>query len=162
MSHSDSPTASNSRSLSSYKASLWTDYVQILSRVNKQLDAELRANAGIKLEDYRIITFLAEKVGEDGIPHTARMGEISQFLTCSPSKLTYQIDKLIQRGWIERNDIIYDRRGKGVRLTNLGHDISLKADEARKEQLDKLLFRHLSDDDIKNFSEILNKITDAY
>lgn len=157
MLHSVSPI-DRARPLSPQKFTLWKDYIRVLARVSKQLDSALRTQVGVKLEDYKIMMVLADYPGESAESRITRMGEISQALSCSPSKLTYQIDKLIDKGWVERSDVDYDRRGKGVLITPAGLEKYLEASKVREQQLDRFLFRFLTPDEVEIFGSILHKI----
>ena len=52
------------------------------------------------------------------------MGELAQFLHCDSSNVTGIVDRLEQRGLVERRAAEHDRRVRHLVLTEAGHDMS--------------------------------------
>lgn len=133
--------------------SLWKAYSQTLTKVNQHLDRVLRSELKLKLEDYKILVALSNPT-----PRADRMGEIATELCYSPSRLTYKIDRLIERGWVQRLSVDYDRRGKSVCLTDEGSKLYDEATKIRVREVDEVLMARLGADELSTFSVVMRKI----
>lgn len=135
------------------KYDIWKIYLQTLTKINQHLDQLLRSELKLKLEDYKILVALSHPDSR-----TDRMSEIAAELCYAPSRLTYKIDKLIERSWVHRVNVEYDRRGKSVFLTEEGNRLYREATKIREREVDEVLFSRLSDDELLTFSALLRKI----
>lgn len=125
----------------------WKTYMQVSTGFNNYLDQKLRTEADVKLQDYSILLVLAKDLTADSEPEVVRMGELATELSVSPSRLTYQVDRLIQAGWINRQEVEQDRRGKGVYLTSTGFEKFTKAFEIHMGLVNSMVMDELSEHD---------------
>lgn len=63
----------------------------------------------------QLMTLCSLRPGE-----ATRMNMISTLLVCDASNVTGIVDRLVQRGWISREEDVDDRRVKIIRLTTKG------------------------------------------
>lgn len=148
------------QSLSLDKMTFWKSYLHAFSGISKRLDETLRFKAGIRLEDYKVLTLLAHGSTE-ARPRAVRMGELSTQMSVLPSKLTYQVERLISKGWVRRARVEKDRRGKEIFLTPKGFTKFEEASAVRDVLLDKHIFSHLSQEEASAFAETLHKINNG-
>ncbi|MEX3610782.1 MarR family transcriptional regulator [Rothia sp. LK2588] len=142
-------------------SNLWKQYTKLYSGFNSHLDRSLRDGAQIKLDDYQILTVLTDGDPDlDDFP-LIRMGELSKALNASPSRLTYQVNRLEQLGWVERVEIPHDRRGKGARITDLGYEIFCKAFTLHIDSLNKTLLSGIPDGDYEVVDRVIKHILEA-
>lgn len=79
------------------------------------LDQQLREEAGISHDDYRILATLYRSPG-----HTRRMSDLAREMTYSPSRLSHAAARLEKHGWVSRSKTGLDRRGVDIELTDAG------------------------------------------
>ena len=93
----------------------WRPFIETSARLQTLLDDDLRRHCGMSLSDYHILLILHEC--PDG---RARMRELSHRMVFSTSRLSYQIDVMVRRGWLSRAAVPEDRRGSYAVLTDDG------------------------------------------
>jgi DNA-binding MarR family transcriptional regulator len=83
--------------------------------------------AGVSLAQYRLLSYIdsAER----------RAGELAQQAAVSRPALTLAVDRLAQRGLVDRARLPNDRRGIAVRLTTKGRTALQEADQVLGELL---------------------------
>lgn len=79
------------------------------------LDRQLRDDAGISHDDYRILSLLYRSSGR-----SRRMNDLAQEMSFSPSRLTHAASRLEKHGWVTRSPARDDRRGIDIALTDAG------------------------------------------
>lgn len=94
---------------------LWRGFVTASSGVIQRIDAALKADADLDLDDYEVLVYLSE--AED---RRVRMSELSSRLLHSRSRLSQRIDRLVARGWVRREKCPEDGRGMFAVLTDDG------------------------------------------
>lgn len=122
---------------------LWRTYREGTSAINAHLDSRLKDEADIKLNDFYILLALVQ-AGDDGVPVAVRMGDLADQTNVSPSRLTYQIDVLQRRGWVEKTPVASDRRGKGILLTAAGREAYEVAFKTYSREVESTVFRELN------------------
>lgn len=91
------------------------------------LDRQLRDEAGISHDDYRILSSLYRSSGR-----ARRMSDLAREMNYSPSRLTHAAARLEEHGWVSRSRAGDDRRGVDIELTEAG---VAKARDASKGHL---------------------------
>jgi DNA-binding MarR family transcriptional regulator len=79
------------------------------------LDRQLTVQSQMPLGYYEILVNLSEAPDR-----SARMGELADRTRSSRSRLSHAVDRLEERGWIERGECQTDRRGQTATLTDAG------------------------------------------
>ncbi|HEY8001166.1 MAG TPA: MarR family transcriptional regulator [Solirubrobacterales bacterium] len=85
------------------------------------------------------------------------MGELAQSMHCDNSNITGIVDRLEERGLVERGAAIGDRRVKLVALTDAGREIRDELARRRAEPPPEIAA--LSDADLRKMREIFTKAT---
>ncbi|MEH0110118.1 MarR family transcriptional regulator [Tersicoccus sp. MR15.9] len=106
----------------SRKPEAWRAYFETTAALQDQLERSLRAELGLHLADYNLLLLLTEAPD-----HRMRMGELAGRMVFSPSRLTYQVRTLEQRGLVERCATPGDRRGAATVLTDEGRHLFRRA-----------------------------------
>ncbi|MFW0107703.1 MarR family winged helix-turn-helix transcriptional regulator [Rothia sp. P6271] len=136
---------------------LWKLFSQTHSTITQYLDKGLRAHTKMKLDDFQVLAVLAEGYKKDKEPPVVRMGKLSSTLVLSPSRLTYQVGRLIDIGWVERINVEQDRRGKGVYLTPQGYKQFRAARTVHTDLIQNLL-RNTDSNEIVAMSTLMKRI----
>lgn len=140
---------------------LWQLYVQTYSSITSYLDRMLRTQANIKLDDFHILSALTRNQAQNESPRVIRMGEIATVLNASPSRLTYQIERLIGLGWVERTSVKEDRRGKGVFITELGKQRYEEALRVHSNFMDTAVMANVSDEEVESLKSVMGRMLQA-
>lgn len=86
------------------------------------------------------------------------MSEISERFEITPAAASQLVDKLVQNGFVVREEDPHDRRAKLLNLTNKGRDVIQQGFEERYRWMDQLSAR-LTDEERIQISEALNIMT---
>ena len=84
----------------------WTAFVYAQATVVPALDQELARSAGVSLNQFEILTWLA-RAGRRGL----RMSDLASRVVLSPSGVTRAVDQLERHGLVERRVVEGDKRG---------------------------------------------------
>jgi DNA-binding MarR family transcriptional regulator len=99
--------------LSESRRAAWFGLLQTHADITRQIDAELRARAGLTLGEYDVLVQLSN--GPEG---GMRMHELARAVVLSPSGLTRRVTRLEQQGLVER--LAENARIVRSRLTRAG------------------------------------------
>lgn len=97
------------------RAAAWRPYLETTTRLQTVLDDELRKCSGMSLSDYNILLLLQEAPG-----CRLRMRDLAERMIYSSSRLSYQVDTMVRRGWLCRERAGEDQRGSYAVLTDAG------------------------------------------
>lgn len=133
----------------------WQVFIETSARLATVLDDDLKNSAGMSLADYQLLMLL-----HDAPQRRLRMRELSDRLVFSTSRLSYQIDTLVRRGWLCREPADEDKRGSYAVLTDSGADAfrSAATDHARCVQ--DLFFDALSVEDGAVLLAVMTRLSD--
>lgn len=82
---------------------------------------------------------------------------VSQKMNLSPSRASRVIDKMVQHGYIHRETDTVDRRKCNITLADKGLEVKKKIKKLRTS-CEARLRKHLSEQEIQDFSQTLKKI----
>lgn len=105
----------------------WLTLIGGIQSLLDALDRQLRDEAGISHDDYRILSSLYRSPGR-----VRRMSDLAREMNYSPSRLTHAAARLEEQGWVARSPSGSDRRGVDLGLTDAG---IAKARDASKGHL---------------------------
>lgn len=144
--------AGTGRHLTEVELTFWTRFHDVSRLLEVELARHLKDEHGMSLADYEIL------VRVDGAGGRMRMGELAQQVVVSSSRLSHTVDRLADRGWIERVAVPSDGRGSEAVLRTAGRD-ALAACSARHAQLirDHLL-SHLDEPRLRDLGGILGDV----
>ncbi len=101
--------------LADYELEAWQALLHTYNQVTAVLEAELRAEQGLTLNQYDVLLRLA-RAQEPAL----RMTQIAERLFCSPSGVTRVVDGLVALGLVERERSTEDARVVLARLSDKG------------------------------------------
>jgi DNA-binding MarR family transcriptional regulator len=93
----------------------WRSLLTAMARLNEQLSADLVRQHEMTLADYEVLSRLSESP-----ERRVRMAELAEQRVSSRSRLTHQIGRLEQQGFVTRSACEDDRRGTWAQLTDKG------------------------------------------
>jgi DNA-binding MarR family transcriptional regulator len=100
----------------------WRAFVEASGGVIQLLDGCLKREAGVTFDDYEVLVHLSEAEGR-----RLRMSDLSSRLLHSQSRVTQRVDRLMCRGWVQREKCQEDRRVTYAVLTNSGFEAISRA-----------------------------------
>lgn len=134
----------------------WTNLAQMLLLLPTALDRQLRDNAGIPHAYYQILAMLS------GRPDRAmRMTDLARLTGTTTTRLSHAVTSLEQRGWVERHACRTDKRGQVAHLTDAGLATLRAAAPGHVAEVRRLVFDHLTDDDVIRLRAITAKLLPA-
>jgi DNA-binding MarR family transcriptional regulator len=128
---------SDSQSKMAVAAEVWRRIFDFIITTHAQRDAALQ-RFGFTPGDSKALMFLDADEGRT-------MHSLAEAWTCDASNATWMIDRLEQRGLVERRPVAGDRRVKKVVLTPLGVETKAALREALYEPPPELLELSLAD-----------------
>jgi len=90
----------------------WQTFIQVATRALDRLDHELQAAHDLTLGDYEILVSLSAEP-----EHRLQMSTLAERSLVSQSRLTYRVDRLEKRGFVERAPCPSDGRRIWAQLT---------------------------------------------
>ena len=146
-------TDASPRWLSSGESATWTNLTQLLLLLPSALDRQLREDAGIPHAYYQILANLSAR------PDRAmRMTDLARSVGTTTSRLSHAVTALEQRGWVHRRACPSDKRGQIALLTDEGMDVLRSAAPGHVAEVRRLIFDHLTDDDVMSLRAITGKL----
>lgn len=134
----------------------WRLWLETTSRVLVELDERLQASSGLASTDYEILVMLSEAP-----EHMVRMSELADLVLVSRSRLTYRVDRLVDRGLVVREECPDDKRGLNAHLTPDGFGLLKAAAPGHVADVRELLVDHVRHDELDVVTQILQRILDG-
>ncbi len=105
--------------------------------------------------DYELLVILSEAP-----EWRLTMGELAAEATTSASRLTYRVDRLAERGWVDRCASPSDARSTLALLTDAGFAALETAAPDHLRDVRALLFDHVEADELGPLADALERIAD--
>lgn len=138
--------------LSEAEQESWRALVSVLTLLPPNLDRQL-SEAGIGHTYYQILAMLSEAEGQ-----TLRASALARITNTSLSRLSHALNRLAERGWIERKPCAEDRRGALISLSPEGLAALEEAAPGHVAQVRKSVFTGLSEQQVAALGEIMGHI----
>jgi DNA-binding MarR family transcriptional regulator len=133
---------------------LWRSFVLAHARIIRRLDEELRADHDLDLAGFEVLFELVTSPG-----NRLRMTDLADHLVYTRSGITRLVNRLAERGYLERSAVADDARGVYARLTQKGFDAFLAAVDDHLATLRCLFFEPLGKD-TEAFGRIVGGLAD--
>lgn len=117
--------------------------------LSEQLGQELRRESGMSQIHYEILAWLSDSPAQQ-----SKMSELARRTGVSTSRLSHLVDRLEQRGWIERLHSATDGRVHLARLTDAGRHALEEAAPWHEECAQSRLLDHLTDEQLQQLRQI--------
>jgi DNA-binding MarR family transcriptional regulator len=118
-----------------------------------QVNARLNSEIGCSLTEHDLMAWLFAAPGQ-----RLRMSDLAARLRVTPGGLTRIADRLVARGWIERDQSPDNRREVRLTLTSTGTEAHETARTAYSEVLRDTLTKHLDETDLDTLGAITAKL----
>jgi DNA-binding MarR family transcriptional regulator len=134
----------------------WQAFVYAQATVVPSLDRELAGSAGVSLNQFEILTWLA-RAGRRGL----RMSDLAARVVLSPSGVTRAVDQLERNGLVERRVVEGDKRGSMAALTADGRTTLRKAVNVHVRGLREHFLQYLSRTELQQLADALEAVLDG-
>ncbi|MEL6981200.1 MAG: MarR family transcriptional regulator [Actinomycetota bacterium] len=124
-------------------------------QLSDRLDHELHQQHEMALIDYEILSRLAEAPDD-----RLRMSDLATKALVSRSRLTYRVDRLVDVGYIRREECEDDRRGMWAIVTESGRRAFDAARPDHEGSINAWFFDQFSPDELLSFTTILARVAD--
>ena len=134
----------------------WRAFIEASSRLFDQLERQLQREAGLSHGDYEVLVRLSEAP-----ERRMRMSELADQALVSRSRLSHAVRRLESQGLLRREACATDRRGMFAVLTDEGFARIEAVAPGHVEEVRRLMFDHLSADQVQALEEISRRILDG-
>lgn len=131
----------------------WQLFLTVSMQLSDRLDHELQQEHEMALIDYEILSRLAEAPDQ-----RLRMSDLAAKALVSRSRLTYRVDRLVDVGYIRREECEDDRRGMWAILTDTGRQSFDGARPDHEGSINAWFFDQFSSDELLSFTTILGRV----
>jgi DNA-binding MarR family transcriptional regulator len=131
----------------------WRSYLAMTRLLAAQLDRELQRDSSLPHAYYEILVRLSEAPDR-----SLRMSELAQLSESSRSRLSHAVSRLVEAGWVRREDCVTDRRGAFAILTDHGFAALEAAAPAHVESVRKHLFDRLTSEQVGQLDAICGSV----
>lgn len=135
------------------RATAWRIFFNVTTRVQGVLEVRLRKRANLTLSDYNLMLALFERKDR-----RIRMGELSELLAIPPSRLTYQVSRLIADQMVRKVSLPDDRRVHFAELTELGAARVKAATKIHQSVVREFFLNEIPDEYIDRIVEAFEKV----
>lgn len=131
----------------------WSAFLEASHRVERQLEQQLKEDAGLSHPQYEVLVLLGDAPGRE-----LRMTELARALITSKSGLTYQISQLEKRGYVRRRSCPTDVRGVFAQLTEEGCEALRQAAPGHVEAVREALIDVLEPHELAVVAQALGRV----
>ncbi|MEM9562231.1 MAG: MarR family transcriptional regulator [Actinomycetota bacterium] len=136
------------------RRALWQLYQSASRQLSDRLDDELQQHHDLTLVDYEILSELVRAPDQ-----RLRMSDLANQVLVSRSRLTYRIDRLVDVGFVTREECEDDRRGMWAIISERGLTAHVHARDAHEAAIDSLLFDQMSASETETLRRVLGRIS---
>lgn len=149
-------TSTEARWLSDDEDRAWRAVWAMMTWLPARLDAQLRADAGLSLADYRALSQISEMPDR-----TMRLSELAAATNMTLSHLSRVIARLEKAGWVTRSPDPQDGRYTLGRLTDSGWEKVVATAPGHVEAVRHHFLDNLSAEQVKVLGEAAALVADA-
>lgn len=134
----------------------WRSWLAASKLLNDRLSRDLQEQHDLTLADYEILVNLSEAPGR-----RLRMSDLAEATLASRSRLSHQIDRMEQRGLVERESCADDKRGSFAVLSDGGWSALVAAAPDHVESVRAHLLDVLTEREFTALGRACAKVADA-
>ncbi|MDO5721058.1 MAG: MarR family transcriptional regulator [Actinomycetaceae bacterium] len=127
----------------------WALYSDLTLRMSGIVEHRIKAEVGLTFADFAILAALVRSPKRE-----MRMGRLSENLSYSPSRLSYLVTTLVNRGFVEKNSSPEDGRGLVAILTDEGYRAWATANEIQHQVFTDFVLSQVPDEEQNQLREI--------
>ncbi len=131
----------------------WRHFLRSTVLLTQRLDEGLERRNDLTGTDYEILVILSETPD-----HRLRMSDLADQVLVSRSRLTYRIDQLVRRGFVERQTCESDGRGLHASLTDAGLAAIRAAAPGHVDDVRRHLIDHIDPSLLPAFTELFRRV----
>jgi DNA-binding MarR family transcriptional regulator len=131
---------------------VWERVLRYHHRTLLELDRELFERCSLRLEEYDVLYQLSVNGG------TLRMRELAERVLVTKTSCTRLVDRLLQRGLVERYSSITDRRSVVVEASSTGRAVLRRASPIHRAGIARVFGSLLSIEAVATLSAILDEL----
>jgi DNA-binding MarR family transcriptional regulator len=143
--------------LTAEEEAAWRGWIEATQRIALAIERDLRHDSDLTFDDYEVLVNLSEADGR-----ALRMSELAMSTVQSASRLSQRVDRLADKGLVERRQCEEDKRGWFAVLTDEGLASLATAAPGHVESVRRHLFDHLSPDDVVTLAEMMPRLAAAF
>jgi DNA-binding MarR family transcriptional regulator len=128
----------------------WLQMIRSYDHLQSQVSALLQSH-GMTVPQFEVLSTLAAA-------DCTNQQELADRLQVTKGNLVGLIDRLTERGWVERIQVPEDRRVNKVRITAIGKDL-IHAVLPEQAGIVERMMSGLDDQEIETFRELMKKLT---
>ncbi len=129
-------------------------YFETTARLLDRLEKRLKHDAGLTLSEYNTLLLLSE--APEG---QMRMGQLAEAIVFSPSRLTYQVKVLTDRGFVKRVKCPEDGRAWQAELTPAGRTMFRRASVIHAKGVKELFTDVVSEAQLAEIHRIFRQVS---
>ena len=135
---------------------VWRSFYAMRRQLDRALESQLQADAGISAPDYEILLALFDS------PHKRlRSRDLAEIIGWEKSRISHQVSRMENRGLVDRQECEDDLRGTWVGITANGRRAVLGAMRQHTTAIRSLFFDVLSPTELAALSSASEKVLDA-
>ena len=127
----------------------WIGLLETHKRLTRELEAQLEAEHGLSISSLELLSRLAT-----ADEHMLRLTTLADAAGLSLSRVSRILDKLEQRGLVERRADADDTRAKNAWITAPGLELLHAAQTTHFAGVERLFFDRLSDSDVETLARV--------
>ena len=129
-------------------------YFETTARLRDRLEKRLKQQIGLTLSEYNMLLLLSEAPNGQ-----MRMGQLAEAIVFSPSRLTYQVKVLTDRGLVKRVKCEEDGRAWQAELTAEGRTMFRRASVIHAKGVKQLFTDVVSEDQLTQIHRIFTQVS---
>jgi len=134
----------------------WRTFINVTATVIRDVAADLKRDSGLSFDDYDVLVHLSEAPD-----HRLRMTELSDRVLHSRSRLTQRIDRMADRGLVQREQCPEDLRGTWAVLTSDGLAAIVAAAPGHLESVRQRVIDRFDEVELASLRDLLNRMVDT-
>lgn len=142
-------SAEGTRWLDETEMRAWRGLVTTMQLLPLALDRQLQREAGIPHPYYMVLAMLSEAP-----ERSMRMSALAALTATSQSRLSHSVDRLQERGWVERRACPEDRRGAIAVLTDAGYEALAAAAPGHVAEVRRRVFDLLTREQVEGLADV--------
>jgi DNA-binding MarR family transcriptional regulator len=135
---------------------VWRTFYTMRRQLDRALENQLQADAGISGPDYEILLALFSAPDKQ-----LRSRDLAEVIGWEKSRISHQVTRMESRGLLERRECEDDLRGTWVGMTSEGRKAALGAMRKHNETVRSLFFDVLDADELAALSRASEKVLQA-
>lgn len=132
----------------------WLNYMRVYHRLEYEMNRQLLADCGLSLSDYTVMNALSQASG-----HRRQLTALATTIGWERSRLSHHLQRMADRGLVDRVRSQTDGRAVDVVLTDAGWDMLRAAAPLHAERVRTLFF---SDIDSRQEAQLTDILATVY